>query len=99
LEVEENVWKKGVGENASAKDLGPCHRIKREVCTKKGKGVLIVKGGKGESTDICGRSVEKRIHLTFQVIPNVTSTLRSKEGWYTEDGAGLSIHKSVDDKE
>jgi len=97
--VEEGVWKKEIKENASAKDLGPCHRIKREICTKKGKGVLIVKGGKGESTDICGRSVEKRIHLTFQVIPNITSTLCSKKGWYIENGAGLLTHKSVDDKE
>jgi len=80
LEVEEGVWKKGAGENASVKDLGPCHRIKRGVCTEKGKGILIVKGGKGGSTGICGGSVEERIHLTFQVISNVTSTLRSKKG-------------------
>ena len=78
--MEEDVWKKEVRENASAKDLGPCHRIKRGVYTEKGKGTLIVEGGKGGSTDICGGSVEKRIYLTFQVAPNVTSTLHSKKG-------------------
>ena len=52
--MEKGVWKKGVRENASVKDLGLCHRIERGVCTKKGKGVLLVEGGKGESTGICG---------------------------------------------
>ena len=80
LEVEEGVWKKEVGKNTSAKDLGPCYRIKRGVHTKKGKGVLIVKGGKGRSIGICKGSVEERIHLTFQVAPNITSTLHSKKG-------------------
>ena len=63
--MEKSIWKKGVGENASAKDLGPHYRIERGVCTEKGKGVLLVKGGKGESTGIRGRSVEKGIYLTF----------------------------------
>jgi len=77
--VEKSIWKKEVKKNASAKDLGPCHRIERGVCTKKGKGILLVKGGKGGSTGICGGSVEERIHLTFQVTPNVTSTLCGKK--------------------
>ena len=93
------IQEKEVGKNASMKNLGPCHRIKRGVCTKKEKGVLIVKGGKGESTGIHGRSVEERIHLTFQVAPNVTSTLHSKEGWHTENGTGLLTYKSMDNKE
>jgi len=97
--VEKDVWKKGVRENASAKDLGPCHRIEREVCTKKGKGVLLVKGGKGESIGICGGSVKERIHLTFQVTPNITSALCDKKEWHMENGTRLSIHKPVDNKE
>ena len=79
MEVEENVWKKGVGKNASAKDLGPCYRIERGVHTKKGKGILIVKGEKRGSIGIHGGSVKERIHPTFQVTPNVTSTLCSKK--------------------
>ena len=63
--MEKNVWKKGVRENASVKDLGPCHRIEREVHTEKGKGVLLVEGRKGGSTGIHGGSVEERIHLIF----------------------------------
>ena len=78
--MEEGVWKKGVGKNASAKDLEPCHRIERGVHTKKGKDVLVVEGGKRRSTSICGRSVEERIHPAFQVAPNITSTLCSKKG-------------------
>jgi len=78
--VEKSVWKKEVRKNTSAKDLGPCHRIERGVCTKKGKGILLVKGGKGESTDICRGLVEERIHLTLQVTLNITSTLCSKKG-------------------
>jgi len=77
LEVEEGIWKKEVGENASAKDLGLHHKIERGVHTEKGKDILIVKE---ESTDIHRESVEERIHLTFQVTPNVTSTLHSKKG-------------------
>ena len=37
MEVEKGVWKKGVRENASAKDLGPCHRTERGFVPKKGK--------------------------------------------------------------
>jgi len=80
LEVEKSIWKKEVRENASAKDLGPCHRIERGVHTKKEKGILLVKGGKGESTGIRGGSVEKRIYPIFQVTPNITSALCGKKG-------------------
>ena len=52
--MEKGVWKKGVRENASVKDLGPYHRIERGVYTEKKKGVLLVEGG---STGICGGSV------------------------------------------
>jgi len=79
--VEESIQKKGVGENASAKNLGLCHRIERGVRTKKGKGILIVKGGKGRSIGIYRGSVEERIYPTFQVTPNITSTLHSKKEW------------------
>jgi len=80
LEVKKSVWKKGVRENASVKDLGPCHRIERGIHTKKGKGILLIKEEKGGNTGICGRSVKKRIYPTFQVTPNITSTLCSKKG-------------------
>ena len=99
MEVEEDIWKKGVKENTSAKDLGPCYRIEREVHAEKGKSVLIVERGKGKSIGICGGSVEKRIHPTFQVTPDITSTLCGKKEWHMENGAGLSTHKSVDNKE
>jgi len=54
LEIEKSIWEKRVGEDASAKGLGSCNRVKREVCTKKGKGIFIVKKREREGTGICG---------------------------------------------
>jgi len=66
---------------------------------KKEEGILTIKRRKRGSTEICRRPIEKRIHLTLQITPNITSTLRGKKGWYMEDGAELSTLKPVDDKE
>jgi len=99
LEIGKGIWKKEVGKNASMKNLGPCYRVEGRIYTKKEKGILTVQREKGGGASVCRRPAKKRIHPTFQVTPNVTSTLCSKEGWYTEDGAGLLTHKSVDDKE
>ena len=99
LEVGEGIQKKEVGKNACAKDLGLHHRVERRIHTKKGKGILIVERKKGRSTSICGGSVEERIYLTFQVTPNITSTLCGKKGWHMKNGAGLLTHKPVDGKE
>jgi len=63
--VKEGIWKEGVGKNASANGLGPCYRAKRRICTKKGKGLLIVERGKRRDASICRRPVEKRIYLTL----------------------------------
>ena len=95
----EGIWKKEVGKDASTKNLGPCHRVKGRIYTKKGKGILTVQGGKGEDIGICRRPAKKRIYLPFQVTLNITSTLHSKEGWHTENGTGLLTYKSVDNKE
>ena len=59
MEVEENVWKKGVGKDASTKNLGPCHRIKGGIYSKKGESIFTIKRGKRGSTGICGRPVEE----------------------------------------
>jgi len=63
--VEKSIWKKGVRENASVKDLGPCHRVERRVYTKKGEGLLIVKRGKRGGVGICGRLAEERLYPTL----------------------------------
>jgi len=81
------------------KNLGPCYRIEERIYTKKGKGILTIQGGKGGGASICRRPAKERIHPPFQVTPNITSTLCSKEGWHMENGAGLSTHKLVDNKE
>ena len=95
----EGIREKEVGKNTSTKNLGPYYRVEGRIYTKKGKGILTVQEGKRGGTSICRRLAKEKIHPTFQVIPNVTSILHSKEGWYTENSAGLSTHKSVDDKE
>jgi len=79
LEVGEDIWKKKIRKNASVKDLGPRHRVERRVHTKKGKDILIVEGRKGRNASICRGSIEERIHSTFQVTPNITSTLCGKK--------------------
>jgi len=96
--VKESIWKKGVGKDASAKDLGPCHRVERGVYAKKREGILTIERRKRGSTKICGRPTEKRIYPTLQVTPNVTSTLCGKKGWHMKDGTGLSTSKPVDSK-
>jgi len=96
--VKESIWKKGVRKDAGTKDLGPCHRIKEGIYAKKGESILTIKRGKREGTDICGRPVEKGIHLTLQVTTDIASILCSEKGWYTENGTRLSTHKPVDTK-
>jgi len=79
--------------------VGPYYRIKGEVHTKKGKGVFIVEGRKGKGASIRRGSIEERVHPSFQITPNITSTLCGKKGWHMENGARLSTHKLVDSKE
>jgi len=99
LEVGEGIREKEVGKNTSTKNLGPYYRVEGRIYTKKGKGILTVQGRKGEGASICRRPAKERIHPPFQVTPNITSILCSKKGWHTENGAGLSTHKLVDNKE
>ena len=81
------------------KNLGPCHRAKRRVYAKKWEGILTIERKKRGSTETRRRPIEKRIHPTLQITPNITSTLCGKKGWHAEDGAGLSTLKPVDNKE
>ena len=99
MEIEEGIRSKGVREDASAKNMGPRYRIKGGVHTEKEKGIFIVKGRKGRGANIRGGSIEERVHLSFQITPNVTSTLCGKKGWHMENGTRLSTCKLVDSKE
>jgi len=98
LEIEEDVWKEGVREDASAKSLESCNRVERGICTKEGKSILFVKRGKGGSASICRGPVKKGIYSTIQVALDIASTFRGKERWNTENSARLSSHRPVDDK-
>jgi len=78
--VEEDVWKKRVGKNASAKSLGSCDRVKRRFCAKEGKSVFSIERRKRGSTSICKRPTKKGIHLTIQITLDIASTFCSKKG-------------------
>ena len=84
--------------DAGTKDLGPCHRIKEGIYTKKGESILTIEREKRGSTDICGRPAEEGIYPILQVTPDIASTLCSKKGWHIENGTRLLTHKPVDDK-
>jgi len=79
LEIKESVWKEGVRKNASAKGLGSCNRVEREICTKEGESILIVQRGEEEGASICRGPVKKGIYLTIQVAPDIGSIFCSKE--------------------
>jgi len=81
------------------KGLGSCDKVKKGVCAKKEKGIFIVERRERESISICGRSVEKGIHSTLKITPDITSTSCGKKRWNTKNGTKLSSHKPVDDKE
>ena len=98
MEIEKSIWEEGVREDASAKGLGSCNRVKRGVCVKKGEGVFIVKGRERGGTGICGEPTKKRVYPTFQVTPNFASTFYSKKGQKTKNSTGLLTHKPVDNK-
>jgi len=98
LEIEESVWKEGVGKNTRAKSLGSCNRVERGIHTKERESVLFVKGREKGSASIYRGLVKKRIYSTIQVTPDIASTFCSKERWNTENGTRLSSHKSVDNK-
>jgi len=65
LEVEKSIWKERVRNNASAKGLGSCDRVKRGVCAKKGEGVFIVERRERGGTGIYGGPTKKKVYLTF----------------------------------
>jgi len=79
LEVEESLWKKGVGKDASAKGLGLHDRVKRGVFTKEREGVFVVERREGGSISIRGRSTAKRVYTTLQIAANFTSALCGKK--------------------
>jgi len=65
LEVEESLWEKGVGKDASAKGLGSRNRVEERVYPKEREGVLVVKREKRGGTSICRRSAEEGIYSTI----------------------------------
>ena len=71
--------------------MGLCNRDKRRICTKEGKGVSVVKGGKGGGERVYQRAVVERIYLTVKITTDSTSILCRKKGWEEADGARLPV--------
>jgi len=65
LEIKKNIWKKGLRKNTSMKNLGPCHRVEKEIHAKKREGLLIIKREERGGISICGKSAEERVYLTL----------------------------------
>jgi len=80
LKVEEGVWKKRVGKNASAKSLGSCDRVKKRFCAKEKESIFSIKGKKRGSTSVHRRPTKKRIYSTIQITLDIASTFCSKKG-------------------
>jgi len=97
--MEKSIWEKRVRKNTGTKDLESCNRAKREVCAEKEESILIVERRKREGTGICGEPIKKRVYLTFQVTPNLTSIFCSKKGQKVKNSTRLLPHKPVDHKE
>jgi len=78
--------------------MGPCNRIEERVCAKEGESVFTIKGRKRGGASICGGSAAKRIYSATKITIDLTSPFCSKERWKKENGARLSLYKSVDSK-
>jgi len=77
--MEEGVQKKRVRKNASTESLGSCNRIKKRLCTKEGESVFSIEERKRGSISVHRRPIEKGIHSTIQITPDIASTLCSKK--------------------
>ena len=74
------LWKESKWEDANEEAMRSCNRSKGRVCTKKGKGISIVKRIKGRGAWVCQRIIEESVYQTLKVISNGTSIYcRKKE--------------------
>ena len=83
--MDKSIQEKTVRENAHKKVVGSCNRCKGKICTKKGKGVSVVKGGERRGERVCEGIAEKGLHLAIEITTNGTSILYRKKGWEEED--------------
>ena len=86
--MNKGVWKEIVREDADKKGMGPYNRYEGRVCTKKGKGVSVVKRGKRGGKRVCKRTVKERIYSAIKVTTNGASILCGEERWEEMDGTG-----------
>ena len=88
-QINKNVWKEAIREDADEEDVGQHDRYERRVHTEKRKGIPIVKRRERGGKRICKRAVAKRVHTAIKVTTNSTSILYGEKGWKKVDGARL----------
>jgi len=71
--------------------MGPCNRNERRICTKEGKGISVVEGGKRRGERVYQRAVAERIYLTIKITTDGASILRRKKRWEEADGTRLLV--------
>ena len=72
--------------------------LKERFMPKKGKVYLLLREER-EGVQAFLEDQLRKGYIQPSKLPQTSSTLCGKKRWHTENGAGLSIHKSVDDKE
>ena len=70
-QINKNVWKEVIREDADKEGVGPCDRYERRVHTEERKG----ERKERRSKRICERAVAKRVHMAIKVTTNGTSIL------------------------
>ena len=78
-------------ENADKEGVKSCNRYEGGVCTKKGKGLPVVKRRKRGGKGIYLGTVEEGIYLAVKVTTNSTSVFYRKKGWKETDSAELQV--------
>jgi len=89
--MDQGIQKETVREDADEKNMGPCDRDKREVCTEERESVSIVEKRKGGSKGVCPRAVKEGVYPTIQITTNGTGIFCREKGWEEADGTRLLI--------
>ena len=87
--MDKSIWEEVIREDANKEGVGSYNRGERGLCTKKRKGVPIVKRGERGGEGVYLETIEERIYLTIKITSDSTGILCRKEGQKEMDGTGL----------
>ena len=89
--MDQGIREETIRKDADEEGMGSCDKSKGGVCTKKGKGLPIVEGGKRGSKGVYPEAAEERVHLTVEITADSTGVLHGGKGWKKENSLGLSV--------